>query len=243
MEWQDEGLIIGVKRHGESSVILELMTKYHGRHLGLVRGGRRMASILQVGNFVTATWKARLADQLGYYAIEPALLYASRHLHEASALHGMSYVSSLLHLLPERDLHHTLFEEAQQLIEHLHLPLSAPLMVHFELSYLSDLGFGLDLSSCAATGVIHDLIYVSPKSGRAVSRDAGEPYKSRLLPLPAFLCEPICPEGLTRVSFAQTKEGFTLMQYFLLRDVFHPRGLLVPSPREAYLNSFMSKVV
>ncbi len=192
MEWADRGLILGLKKHGESSVILELMTRAHGRHLGVVRGGRSktMQPVLQAGNEVEAVWRARLEEHLGLYAVEAAILRTDALISSAQALHGVNLLGALLRLLPERDPHAALFERAQVLLGQLAGPLAPALFVHFELALLAELGFGLDLDQCAATGSREDLIYVSPKSSRAVSRDAGAPWADRLLPLPAFIRAP-----------------------------------------------------
>ena len=235
MEWSDEALIIGIRKHGEASVILEAMTREHGRHLGIVKGGRsaRMRPVLQPGNAVDLVWRARLEEHLGVYALEPREQRAARVMASAPALHALHLVGAVLRLLPERDPHPALYETAQLIADHCDEPRVAPaLVVRMELAILSELGFQLDLSSCAATGAHDDLIYVSPKSGRAVSRDAGAPWRDRLLPLPAFL---------RAVDKAPTREdvrdGFRLTGYFLERDLFGPRGLPMPDSRATLIAS------
>jgi DNA repair protein RecO (recombination protein O) len=232
MEWRDEGIIIGLRRHGESSVILELMTRAHGRHLGLVKGGRskRMQPLLQPGNSVEVVWRARIDEHLGFYAVEATQLRAARIMASAQALHGINLMGALLRLMSERDPHPALYETAQLIANNLDEPRIAPaLLVRFELAILTELGFGLDLSECAATGTCDDLIYVSPKSGRAVCRVAGEPYKDRLLPLPGFLLR--SGDG---ADLADIVAGFKLTGYFLARDLFGPRGQGEPEARRAY---------
>src|SRR5258708_687934 len=147
MEWRDEGLILGVKRHGETSIILELMTQAHGRHRGLVRGGasRRLRPILQPGNSVTASWRARLDDQLGNFAVEGTVLRAAEVMTQAAALEAVNLLGALLRLLPERDPHPSLYEAALVLADRLTDSSLAPaLLVRFELGILAELGFGLD---------------------------------------------------------------------------------------------------
>ena len=236
MEWSERGLILGLKKHGETSVILELMTRAHGRHLGVVRGGRAktMQPVLQPGNEVEAVWRARLEEHIGLYAVEAALLRTDALLSSAQALHGVNFLSGLLRLLPERDPHPGLYERARVLLAHLAGPQAPALFVHFELALLAELGFGLDLDECAATGAREDLIYVSPKSSRAVSRDAGAPWAARLLPLPAFLRE---PPGVA-ASRENICEGFRLTEFFFQRDVYLPRGLKPPDSRAAFIASF-----
>ena len=233
MQWTDDGLVLGLRRHGETGVILELMTAGHGRHLGLVHGGRsrRMQPMLQPGNRLHATWRARIDEALGSYSVEPAELVASRLMGSALALYGIGHMGALLRLLPERDPHPRLYEAAQVLVEHLADASIAPaLMVRFELALLAELGFGLDLTACAATGRNDGLIYVSPKSGRAVSASAGEPYRDRLLPLPAFLRER--GAGADPVDIAQ---GFTLTGYFLGQHFWEPRGQGPPEERARFV--------
>src|SRR5690606_24311499 len=193
MQWTDEGIIIGTRRHGETSLIVELMTPAHGRHLGLVRGGRsrRWQSVLQPGNSVTVTWRARLHEHLGHYVLDATVQRAARLIEGASGLYGIQTLAALLRLLPERDSHPHLYEALGAILDFLDEPLvGGGLIVRFELKLLDELGFGLDLDRCAVSGTSDDLVYVSPRSGRAVSRAAGAAYQSRLLPLPAFLREP-----------------------------------------------------
>jgi DNA repair protein RecO (recombination protein O) len=235
MEWTDEGIVLGVRRHGESAAIVELMTQAHGRHLGIVRGGRsrRQQPVLQPGNRVGLVWRARIEEHLGTFAVEPLVLRAGTIMGSGLALQGINLVGALLRLLPERDPHPPLFETAEVIADHLHDAAVAPaLMVRLELAVLTELGFGLDLARCAATGLTQDLIYVSPKSGRAVSRAAGEPWKDRLLPLPAFVRGQSEGGG---ASMEDVLAGFALTGHFLERDVFGPRNTPMPDVRHAFL--------
>lgn len=233
MEWRDQGLIIGGKKHGETSVILEVMTAAHGRHLGLVRGGRsrRWQPLLQPGNSAEIVWRARLDEHLGLYAIEVTRPRAAALMSSALALHGLNHLAALLRLLAERDPHPALYQPAIAIADNLAEPnTTAAALVRFELALLAELGFGLDLTCCAASGTTADLIFVSPKSGRAVSRVPGAPYEDRLLPLPGFL-----RDASEEIAAAQIAAGFRLTGYFLERDVFTPRGLKMPATRHAYL--------
>ncbi len=223
MHWTDEGIVIGVKRHGEASAILELMTRDHGRHLGLVRGGfgSRLKPVLQPGNSVSAAWRARLDEHLGNYTIEGLHLRAASFFSAPHAIYGVSHLVALMRLLPERDPHTNLYEALDEILGHLDdAAFAAPMAVRFELQLLSELGFGLDLDRCAATGDTVDLRYVSPKSGRAVSLTAGEPWADKMLKLPPFLREPLAiPAG------HDLADGFALTGYFLTRHALEPRGL------------------
>ena len=235
MEWRDEGLIIGVRRHGESSAIVELMTRAHGRHMGIVKGGRsrRMQPVLQSGNSISVVWRARLEEHLGVYAVEPMRQRASILMQSGLALAGVNLIGALLRFLPERDPHEALFEMVEALADHLSDDKIAPaLMARLELAILSELGFGLDLDCCAATGAREDLVWVSPRTGRAVSADAGKPYADRLLPLPAFLRDDALLGSATREDVAR---AYRLTGFFLERDVLAPRGLGEPEARRAWL--------
>ncbi len=237
MQWTDEGIVIGVKRHGEASAILELMTRAHGRHLGLVRGGfgTRMKPILQTGNSVSASWRARLDEHLGNYTIEPTRQRASNFFAAPHAIYGVTHLAALMRLLPERDPHAGLYSVFEEVLDRLEDPvLAAPLVVRFELQLLTELGFGLDLKQCAATGTNADLIYVSPKSGRAVSRDAGAPYAERMLRLPAFLRDlDLQPAG------RDLADGFALTGLFLERHVLEPRGLQLSDERAHFIAALL----
>ena len=235
MEWRDEGLIIGLRRHGETAAIVELMTRAHGRHMGIVRGGRshRMQPLLQPGNSLEVVWRARIEEQLGTFAVEPLRARAAAIMASGLALQGINLLGALLRLLPERDPHPALFETAELIASHLDDPQVVPaLVVRLELAVLGELGFGLDLSCCAATGATRDLVYVSPKSGRAVSREAGVPWHDRLLALPGFLIGDLGEAG---PGPAEIAAGFGLTGFFLERDVYRPRGLKPPPARQAFL--------
>jgi DNA repair protein RecO (recombination protein O) len=233
MQWTDEGIVIGAKRHGEANAILELMTREHGRHLGLVRGGfgSRLRPVLQPGNSVNAAWRARLDEHLGNYTIEGLNLRAAGFFSAPHAIYGVSHLAALMRLLPERDPHTSLYEALDEILSHLDdAAFAAPMVVRFELGLLSELGFGLDLERCAATGGSVDLGYVSPKSGRAVSRTAGEPWADKMLRLPAFLRErQAIPAG------RDLADGFALTGYFLTRHALEPRGLALGDERAHFI--------
>ncbi len=234
MEWRDEGIILGTRRHGETSAILEVMTRTHGRHLGLVRGGRsrKLQPVLQAGNRVDLIWRARLDEHLGTFQAEALEMNAARLMDSAVAVYGLQLLAAHLRLLPERDAHAGLYGTLLVMLEHLDDPAAAgELVARFELMVLEELGFGLDLGECAATGQRTDLVYVSPKSGRAVSRMAGEPWRDRMLPLPAFL-----ERGAgCRADAPALEDAFRLSFYFLNRHVYEPRGIEPPDARAGFL--------
>lgn len=231
MEWTEEGIVLTARAHGESSAVLDLFTRGRGRHLGLVRGGRsrRLRSVLQPGNTVNATWRARLDEHLGNYTLEPVQMRAAVAMDEPLRLAGLATITAMAQLIPEREVHARLFDAFVIVLDALDKADIWPaLLVRWELGLLDELGFGMDLSECAATGASNDLVWVSPKSGRAVSRAAGQPYAAKLLALPAFLKEGKRIEA-DRTDLAA---GFALTGYFLDRHVFSARGLRCPEARE-----------
>ena len=239
MEWTDEAIVLGVKKHGETSVVAELMTRDRGRCLGLVRGGRSrtLRPVLQPGNSVRATWRARLDEHLGQFKIEAEKLRAARLMESAHAVYALQTLSSHLRLLPERDGHAALYETFSIIIDSLDAPeIAAEMVIRFELAMLEELGFGLDLTTCAATGSRQNLVYVSPKSGRAVSGEAGQPWAAKMLALPGFLLD----RDMERVEGASLDEiahGFELTQYFLQRHIHGPRGIDIPAERDSLIST------
>jgi DNA repair protein RecO (recombination protein O) len=230
MQWSDQAIIIGVKRHGETSVVAEVMTRARGRHLGLVRGGRSrtMQPVLQPGNEVEVTWRARL----GEFKMEPVRLRAARLMEAATSVYGVQAMGALLRLLPERDPHPHLYEALDVILENLHDPSDAgELFVRFEIAVLNDLGFGLDLAECAATGTRDDLVYVSPKSGRAVSRAAGAPYADKMLALPGFLADG------GAADYDSLAAAFRMTAFFLHRHVYEPRGIGLSAARDGFVQA------
>ena len=231
MDWTDRGIVLSARRHGESAVILALMTEAHGRHLGIVRGGagRRARGLYEPGNLVAATWRARLEDHLGGFACELVRAGAAAVLDDPLRLAGLSALVAVVETaLPERESHPAIYARMVDLIDRLDAADWLEGYVDFELTLLRDLGFGLDLSACAATGGNDQLVFVSPRSGRAVSASAGEPYREKLLALPAFLAG--------AKSRAATPDeivaGLRLTGYFLERHVFvHGRTGAPPARR------------
>lgn len=230
MNWSDEGIILSVRPHGETAAVVELLTRAHGRHTGLVHGGRSRKSrpVLQTGNHVDASWKGRLSEHLGHMTLELRTGYAAQAMEDAPALTALTSLAALARLLPERDPHPSLYEITLFVLGFLDDPSVWPaLIVRWELALLSELGFGLDLGECAATGSNDALIYVSPKSGRAVSASAGEPYRDRLLSLPPFLLK----GRRAGVTHEDVMNGLRLSRYFLEQRVLQPRDMKLPEPR------------
>lgn len=234
MHWSDEAIILSVRPHGETAAVVELWTRNHGRHLGLVHGGRsrKLRPILQTGNHVDATWKARLADQLGHVSLELRRGFAAESMENDAALSALLTLTTLTRLLPERDPHPNLYEITLFVLGFLDdVTVWPALLVRWELALLQELGFGLDLSQCASTGSNDQLIYVSPKSGRAVSASAGEPYRDRMLVLPQFLTK----QRAGMVTTQDVREGLLLTGHFLETRVLLPRGETLPESRSRIL--------
>lgn len=191
MEWRDQGILLSTRRHGESAVIIDVFTRDHGRHAGLVRGGagRKLGPVLQPGAQLDLTWRARLQDSLGSYTVEPLRSRTHMAISDRRALSGLNVVCALLSFcLPDREAHIELFQNTEFLLDLLAHPEVWPLAyVKWEMQLLEEMGFGLDLTTCAVTGATQDLVFVSPKTGRAVSRLGAGDWADRLLPLPPVL--------------------------------------------------------
>jgi DNA repair protein RecO (recombination protein O) len=229
MQWKDDAIVLAVRRHGETSAVLEVLAREHGRSLGLVRGGRsrRMRPVLQAGNSLLVTWNARLEEHLGLFVPELVSARAALIMDDGFKLAGLSTVTALAHLLPEREPHQHIYEATALLLDHLGDDSIWPaLLARWELGLLHELGFGLDLGSCAATGSNQMLAFVSPRSGRAVSLEAGEPYRERLFSLPPFLTH----KG-ARPEIADIADALKLTGYFIERHLLSPRELLMPEGR------------
>jgi len=233
MEWKDEAIALAARPYGETGVILETLTRHHGRHLGLVHGGgsRRHKSSLLAGNTLEVTWRARLSEHLGTFSAELRRERAGEMLENREALVGLNALCEVARaVMPEREPHEAVFAGAEILLDamtgsdFLHW---GALYVRWEAGLLDELGFGLDLRRCAATGTTENLRYVSPKSGRAVCAEAGAPYRSRLLSLPSFL-QDSADDAPTRDDIAQ---GLRLTAYFLQERVLAPHHRPIPPAR------------
>jgi DNA repair protein RecO (recombination protein O) len=240
VEWTDTAIVLGARRLGEANAVAELMTREHGRHLGLVRGGfgSRHKPVLQASNLVSATWRARIDEHLGDYVLEALDLRAATYLTTAHALYAVHHLAALCRLLPERDPHGPVFDLLNSTVAELAEPAPAAVLVaRFELQLLAELGFGLDLASCAATGATEDLVYVSPNSGRAVSAAAGEPYRDRLLALPSFL-----RGGGAVPAAGEVMDALALTGFFLARRAFDPQGGSLPAARSRFVDALQQIV-
>lgn len=230
MEFEDDAYVLSARAHGETGAIVELLTAQHGKYAAHVAGGasRRMKPFLQAGARTIVHYRARVSDQLGSAQLEPVGEGPSALFDDRMALAGLSAAAAVAAAaLPEREPHPGVFLAFEALTAALMLPEIWPaVFVRFEAGLLQELGFGMDLSKCAATGEVDDLIYVSPRTGRAVSRKAGEPYKDRLLPLPPFMLS-----AQTGLAAGDVKAGLDLTAHFLELFVFGPVNRPLPPAR------------
>ena len=231
MRWSDEAFVLSSRRLGESGAVVCLLTRERGRHAGLVRGGsgRRLSAVLQPGNAVRAEWRSRLEDQLGTLGVELVRARAAAVMGERPRLAALTAACSVSEaVLPEREAHPAVYEGMGALLDALEDPDAAwaAEYVRWELGLLAEIGYGLDLARCAATGGLDDLAYVSPRSGQAVSREAGAPWRGRLLPLPPFLLG-----SQAEATAADLRHGLALTGYFLERRVLVPHGREEPKAR------------
>ncbi len=233
MEWSDDAIVLSSRPHGETGAILELLTRDHGRHAGLVRGGasRRVQPALQPGNSLHVGWRARLEEHLGSFTCELARARAGELMDSRQRLAGLNAFTAVTSAaMPEREAHSAVFMGGELLLDAMTTQDAAhwmTLYIRWEIGLLEALGFGLDLSECAATGVTTDLTYVSPKSGRAVSRDGAGSYAARLFALPAFLLD----SGADEPTPQDIAGGLALTGHFLLERVLVPHGRQMPPAR------------
>jgi len=237
MDWRDHGILLGVRRHGESSAIIDVFTESHGRHAGVVRGGtsRKIAPHLQPGAQLDVAWRARLEEHLGIYQVEPIRSRAAAVLGSRLALAGLNAVTAILGFcLPEREVHGGLYQRTEQLVDLLGADDVWPLAyLRWELAVLEEMGFGLDLTRCAVTGARDGLIYVSPKSGRAVSKTGAGIWADKLLPLPDVLL------GKGNAPDREISHGFETTGYFLrqklAQELVHKP---LPEARQRFVDRF-----
>jgi len=242
MQWSDDGIVLASRAHGERALVVQLLTREHGRHAGLLRGGQspKTRAHWQIGNRLSVTWRARLAEHLGFLTGELLEAHAARLLDDRLRLAALAAAASLAAAaLPEREPHPRAYRGLLHLIEALGADDRwAIAHVEWEIALLEELGFGLDLSACAATGATEDLVYVSPRSGQAVSAEAGAPYREKLLPLPGFLRggsargAPDAPPAPQDVLDALRLAGF-----FLEQRVFAPHQAKLPAARSRYVDA------
>ncbi len=229
MDWQGEGFVLSTRKHGETSAIIDVFTRDRGRHLGLVRGGvsRRMRPVLQPGNRVKVEWRGRLSEHLGYYTVEAVNSRAAELMNDRLSLAGLNALCAMCReLLPEREAAPELWDVFAIIVDNLDDPdIWPPLYVRWEAGLLSALGYGLDLSSCAATGVNDDLTHVSPRSGRAVSASAAEPYLDKMLRLPPFM------KGQAIANMDDILDGLRLTGHFLETRVMWNVNKTLPEAR------------
>lgn len=238
IEWRDEAIVLRAQPHAETSVILETFTPARGRHAGVVRGGvsRKFAPLLQPGAQLSVTWKARLESHLGSFTVEPIRSRAAIAMNDRLALAGLNAVCGLLAaVLPEREAHLPLYQRSVALLDLLGQSDVWPLAyLRWEQALLEEMGFGMDLSACAVRGVNEDLAFVSPKSGRAVSREAAGEWANRLLPLPPVLA------GKGDASETEIVKALATTGFFIEKRLMRSLGdRAVPAARQRLIDMIL----
>ncbi|GLT09011.1 DNA repair protein RecO [Sulfitobacter porphyrae] len=241
MEWRGQGILLGVRRHGETSAIIEMFTAAQGRHLGVVRGGtsRKIAPHLQPGAQLDVAWRARLEDHIGAFTVEPLRSRAALVMSDRLALAGLNAVTAILSFcLPEREAHPGLYHRTERLLDLLGQNEIWPLAyLQWELGLLEEMGYGLDLTSCAVTGTTEKLVYVSPKSGRAVSAKGAGDWAERLLPLPDVL------RGQGDAEDIEIAAAFRTTGYFLEAHLARDLGdKPLPEARARFVEAFSRRL-
>ncbi|WP_420863917.1 DNA repair protein RecO [Algirhabdus cladophorae] len=238
MEWRDQGALLSVRRHGENAAIIDVFTAQHGRHAGVVRGAtsRKVAPILQPGAQIDVAWRARLDEHIGSYSVEPVRSRAAVAMANRTSLAALNGICAILGFaLPEREPHDMLYQKSINLLDLIGnldvLPLA---YLQWEMALLEDLGYGLDLSCCAATGAMDDLIYVSPKSGRAVSRLGAGKWATQMLPLPQIML------GQGDDTTLEIVRALDTTGYFMTNGLAKSLGnRAVPEARARLLDAFL----
>lgn len=231
MEWQENGYVISTKKYGESAVILDAFTRERGRFSGLVRGGtgRNKRSILQVGNFLKLNWRARIEDQLGQYQVEAINLNTGYILSSKLAPLGLSVICELIRKLPDRQAYGQLYDGFETVLKYLIEDDNwLPLLIKWQIGFLQQMGYGLDLSKCAVTGTTDNLYYISPKTGRAVCEDVGLPYKGKLFIIPPFIRGDLDQE----VTVENLLEGLRITEYFLKKHIYNVQNIPFPEAQK-----------
>lgn len=233
MEWTDQGIVLSARAHGETGAVATLLTRDHGRHAGLVHASK-LRGALQAGNLLAVKWRARLAEHLGTFTVEPVRSFGAGLLDDQARLAALQAACAIAAaVVPEREPHPELFEAFQHLLGALETPEWIHVYIGWEVGMLRAVGFGLDLQRCAATGGNDELAYVSPRTGRAVSSSAGEPYRDRLLPLPGFL---IGRPGADEEQ--EVIDGLNLTGHFLERHVFAATHAPLPEARLRVVDAY-----
>ncbi len=213
VEWQDNAIVLGHKSFGENKRIISLLTEHHGRVNGLMRQTKtsHLQGITQMGNRVHAHWKGRLEEHLGFLSLDLVESFTGRLMSSSAKLLALSSATFLTHtVFPERHPYPGVYHAFLHFVESLKGGTWPETYIHFERIVLDEMGFALKLDVCCVSGVVENLCYVSPKTGRAVSKESASPYEDRLLKLPAFLLS----NDLKAKDFTDLKDGFHLMSYF-----------------------------
>ena len=240
IEWNDIGIIISSRLYGETDIILHTLTQNHGSHYGLVKGGasRKRRADFQMGNLLNLKWKARVLENLGTYSCHLEYSFSANFLDNSEVIMQILTLCSIADtVLPEREQCDNIFNQAYHLLKNLDDNYWISNYTKWELNVLTHLGFGLSLDTCALTGVTDELVYVSPKSGRAVSKEAGQPYSKKLLPLPSFLCN----YKIIKPSIKDMICAMDLTEFFLLRHVYDSDINKIPNARKMLRSTILDR--
>ena len=233
IDWTDRAVMLSARPFGEGKAVVQALTEAHGRHAGLVLGARRQAEALQPGTLATVRWRARLADQLGTFSCEAETVHAALWLDDPARLAALQSACAVAEIgLPEREPHPAAFSGLAAFLETLESDAWPAAYVGYEVALLAEFGFGLDLERCAVTGDRTGLAWVSPRSGRAVTAEAGEPWRDRLLALPGFL------SGAPGFTPEDIRDGLALTGHFLARHIAGPADRPMPAARMRLADCF-----
>ncbi len=238
--WRDHGIVLSVRSHGESGAVVALLTEDYGRHNGYVRGvnSSKLRGVVEPGNLVSAAWSSRMSDQLGAFTIEPERAITGPLIGDPLRLSALISACSLCDAaLPEREPHPGLFHGLLALLDALDGDAWGPSYIIWEIAFMREMGFGIDLKKCAGGGDPGALAYISPKSGRAVSVDQAEPYREKLLPLPDFL-----KPGGGSMDMAEVLTGLRMTAHFLEHWVFAQSTKGMPEPRRRFQDRLQSVI-
>jgi len=247
LEWQDDGIVLSARRFGEHDAIIEAMTPNHGRARGFVKAGmsRRSKANLQPGNLLKLNWRSRLENNLGRFQLELVHSPLGSLISDGARMSALAAVTAVVSsTMPERENHPMVYDALSGYVALLEaedgaLEHWAAALAQIELGILTELGYGLDLTACAATGNTEGLVFVSPKSGRAVSAHAGGPYKEKLFALPGFLLGAAKITPTSEDAFAALR----LTGYFLERNVWVVAGVGQPGARDRLISSLAKRQV
>ncbi len=240
MKIEDQGIVLSVYKFGDSSLIVKILSENHGPIKGLVKGVQKNISMLQAGNLIHFSWNARLSDHLGMIVPTLEKAYTLLNFGEYQKILSISSLSSLIDaLIPEREYSADIYQKYIDYMENLDSPSWMENYVMLELYILEKCGFGFDLTRCAVSGSNDNISYISPKTGSAVAKDVGEPYKNRLFSIPKFFLEPFETAENLPNSMQEVIDGLEITRYFLAKHFFAESLAKIPSACIQFRNELL----